>query len=168
MSLSFNSLQVLFLTNILFFRSVSVGYDPVFFARPELYDMLYKMIPSNKIHMKKKLTSFDQDKEGVKVYFEDGSIAEGDILVGADGAHSTVRQHLYKTLEQEGLLPESDTKEMNKGYISLVGTTGPLDPSKYPCLSDPKCEVSFVIGDKSTPFTVRCAVAWVTMRQKSG
>lgn len=150
-----------------FFASVSVGYYPAFFARPELYDMLYKKIPSNKIHMSKKLVSFDQDEEGVKVYFEDGSVAEGDILVGADGAHSAVRQHLYKTMEQEGLLPESDTKEMSKGYISLVGTTDPLDPAKYPCLSGPKCEVSFVIGDKSTPYTVSCAVAWITMRQKN-
>ncbi|KAF9114753.1 hypothetical protein BGX30_006492, partial [Mortierella sp. GBA39] len=130
-----------------------VGYDPLFFARPELYDMLFKQIPSERIHMSKKILSFQQNHEGVMLRFSDNTTVHGDILVGADGAHSAVRQHLYKTLTKEGLLPKSDTKAMTKGYISLVGTTNELDPAKYPCLTEPKCEVTFVIGDKNTPYT---------------
>ncbi|KAF9270959.1 hypothetical protein BGZ88_007128, partial [Linnemannia elongata] len=41
-----------------------VGYDPLYFARPELYDMLFKKIPSEKIHMSKKILSFQQNHEG--------------------------------------------------------------------------------------------------------
>ncbi|KAF9125791.1 hypothetical protein BG015_004826 [Linnemannia schmuckeri] len=130
-----------------------VGYDRILFARPELYDMLFKKIPSDKIHMSKKIFSFEQNHEGVMLRFSDNTTTHGDILVGADGAHSAVRQHLYKSLEKQGLLPKSDTKEMIRGYISLVGTTDALDPVKYPSVLEEECENVFVVGDKDTPYT---------------
>ncbi|KAG0281194.1 hypothetical protein BGZ95_006020 [Linnemannia exigua] len=134
----------------------TVGYDRILFARPELYDMLFRKIPSNKIHMSKKVLSFQQNHEGVMLRFSDNTTVHGDILVGADGAHSAVRQHLYKTLDKQGLLPKADTKSMNKGYISLVGTTDALDPVKYPGVARKDSESFYIIGDKKTPYS------WVT------
>ncbi|KAH7058044.1 hypothetical protein BKA57DRAFT_531337 [Linnemannia elongata] len=133
-----------------------IGYDRVLFARPELHDMLLNKIPKEKLHMSKKVLSFQQNHEGVMIRFSDNTSIHGDILVGADGAHSAVRQHLYKTLEKEGLLPKSDTKPMSKGYISLVGTTNELDPVKYPGVLDEDSEAFYMVGDKDTPYT------WVT------
>ena len=43
---------------------------------------------------------------------------------------------------------------MNKGYISLVGTTDELDPVKYPGVLDEDSESFYIIGDKKTPYTV--------------
>ncbi|KAG0281204.1 hypothetical protein BGZ95_006030 [Linnemannia exigua] len=126
----------------------SVGYDRILFARPELYSMLFKQIPRDKIHMSKKVLSFQQNHEGVMLRFGDNSTIHGDILVGADGAHSAIRQHLYKTLDKQGLLPRSDNVEMNRGYISLVGTTDSLDPGRYPGLLKEDSESFYVIGDK--------------------
>ncbi|KAF9118013.1 hypothetical protein BGW39_001570 [Mortierella sp. 14UC] len=131
----------------------TVGYDRILFARPELYGMLFKQIPLHKIHMSKKALSFQQNHEGVMVRFSDNTTIHGDILVGADGAHSAVRQHLYKTLDKQGLLPKADTKAMNRGYISLVGTTDALDPEKYPAVLQEDCDITFVIGGKKTPYT---------------
>ncbi|KAF9088619.1 hypothetical protein BGX23_007240 [Mortierella sp. AD031] len=134
-----------------------LGYDWLMFARPELYTVLLARIPPHKLHMNKKLVSFEQDPhQGVTVHFSDNSTTQGDILVGADGAHSSVRQHLYNGLEKEGLLPKSDTETMNKGYISLLGTTDELDPAQYPGLTDFDSKGTFVIGDGSNPYT------WVT------
>ncbi|KAG0293464.1 hypothetical protein BGZ96_002806 [Linnemannia gamsii] len=133
-----------------------IGYDRILFARLELQDMLFKKIPSSKMHMSKKIVSFQQDAEGVTVRFGDDTTSHGDILVGADGAHSTVRQHLYKSLAKKGILPKTDNKEMSRGYISLVGTTEALDPAKYPGVLDEDSESYFVVGDKDTPYT------WVT------
>ncbi|KAK3848481.1 MAG: hypothetical protein J3R72DRAFT_469946 [Linnemannia gamsii] len=134
----------------------SVGYDRILFARPELYSMLFKQIPKDKIHMSKKVLSFQQNHEGVMLRFGDNSTIHGDILVGADGAHSAVRQHLYKTLDKQGLLPRSDNVEMTRGYISLVGTTDSLDPDRYPGVLKEDSECFYVIGDKCTPYS------WVT------
>ena len=138
------------------FFAFSVGYDRLLLARPELYDILLKRIPSGQIHMSKRVLSFEQNHEGVTVHFSDNTTMHGDILVGADGAHSAVRQHLYKTLTKEGLLPKTDTLEMSKGYISLLGTTEVLDPSRFPEVLSSKDY--FVIGDKDTPYTVRCKI----------
>jgi len=146
-----------------------MGYDRTLFARPELYDMMFKKIPSEKMHMSKKILSFQQNHEGVMLRFSDNTTTHGDILVGADGAHSAVRQHLYKTLDKQSLLPITDNKAMTKGYISLVGTTEALDPAKYPSLADPLCETSFIIGDKNTPYTASLfffiAMLHVNLRQ---
>ncbi|OAQ29396.1 hypothetical protein K457DRAFT_1906829 [Linnemannia elongata AG-77] len=110
-------------------RTFIIGYDRVLFARPELQAMLLKKFPSEKIHLAKKIVTLDKDMDGVTITFDDNTTACSDILVGADGAQSAVRQHLYKTLEKEVLLPKSDTKPMSKGYISLVGMSNKLDPS---------------------------------------
>ncbi|OAQ29401.1 hypothetical protein K457DRAFT_19208, partial [Linnemannia elongata AG-77] len=67
-----------------------IGYDRVLFARPELQDMLLKKTPSEKIHLAKKIITFDHDQDGITVTFDDNTTARGDILVGADGAHSAV------------------------------------------------------------------------------
>ncbi|KAF9536319.1 hypothetical protein EC957_011532, partial [Mortierella hygrophila] len=130
-----------------------IGYDRVLFARPELHDMLLHKIPKEKLHMSKKVLSFQQNHEGVMLRFSDNTTIHGDILVGADGAHSAVRQHLYKSLEKEGLLPKADTKDMSRGYISLVGTTGALDPVKYPGVLNEESEAFYMVGDKDTPYT---------------
>ncbi|KAF9146902.1 hypothetical protein BG015_011478 [Linnemannia schmuckeri] len=130
-----------------------VGYECILFARPELYDLLYRQIPSSKVHFSMKVVSFEQDKKGVTITLGDNTTVRGDILVGADGAHSAVRTHLYKALNKQGLLPRSDTEAMSVSYISLVGTTDALDPTKYPCVLRENCNSSFIIGDKKTPYT---------------
>src|SRR5689334_421990 len=120
--------------------------------------MLLSKIPKEKLHMSKKILSFQQNHEGVMVRFSDNTTVHGDILVGADGAHSAVRQHLYKTLIKEGLLPKSDNQDMKKGFISLVGTTNELDPEKYPDVLKEDCQSYGIIGDGSTPYTVSILV----------
>lgn len=104
--------------------------------------------------MSKKVLSFQQNHEGVMLRFSDNTTIHGDILVGADGAHSSIRQHLYKILGKEGRLPKSDTKGMKKGYIALVGTTDALDPDKYPGVAEEDSKCYNVIGDNNTPYTV--------------
>jgi len=37
---------------------------------------------------------FDHDDSGVSIYFADGTCSKGDILVGADGTKSRVREYL--------------------------------------------------------------------------
>lgn len=119
-----------------------------------MYDLLYRQVPSSKVHFSKKIVSFEQDSEGVTLQLEDNTVARGDILVGADGAHSAVRNHLYKALDKQGLLPKSDTGAMSVPYVSLLGTTEALDPVKYPCVLKEYCDINYIIGDKKTPYTV--------------
>ncbi|KAF9097523.1 hypothetical protein BGX23_008601 [Mortierella sp. AD031] len=103
--------------------------------------------------MSKSVSSFQQNHEGVMLRFSDNTTVHGGVLVGADGAHSGVRQRLFKALQAQGFPSKADTKNMNMGYISLVGTTVPLGPAKYPGLSQPDSVNSYHIGDSSMPYS---------------
>lgn len=49
-------------------------------------------VPHDRMHASKKLQKVDQDRSVVTLSFTDGTTHECDILVGADGIHSTVRK----------------------------------------------------------------------------
>ncbi|KAG0015999.1 hypothetical protein BGZ82_001224 [Podila clonocystis] len=89
-------------------REAICGSEEFIIPRPELYDLLLRQIPTENIHMGKKVLSFLQNENGVLIRCSDNSSYEGDILVGADGAYSAVRQHMYSELKKDGRLPKSD------------------------------------------------------------
>ena len=76
---------------------------------------------------------------GVRVECNDGSFYEGDILVGADGAYSPVRQGMYRLLRRDNKLPSSDDKPLPYNIVCLVGQTTPLDPEEFPSLKEKTC-----------------------------
>ncbi|KAG0236607.1 hypothetical protein BGX31_003863 [Mortierella sp. GBA43] len=122
------------------------GYDTYVFARPELHEMMLAHVPAEKVLVNKKVLSLEQNQLGVMIRCADGTQYHGDILVGADGAYSSVRQSLYKKLEAKGALPKSDSESLALGFITMVGVTRPLDPEKYAALKEPVVNFSQVIG----------------------
>jgi salicylate hydroxylase len=46
-------------------------------------------------HLGSRIERFDQGDDGVTVTLADGSTATGDVLIGADGIHSTVRERMF-------------------------------------------------------------------------
>ncbi|KAF3766645.1 FAD/NAD(P)-binding domain-containing protein [Cryphonectria parasitica EP155] len=59
--------------------------------RRRLRNWLSTSIP---VQWGKHVQRIEHDDHGVSVYFQDGSSAKGDILIGADGINSVVREHL--------------------------------------------------------------------------
>src|SRR5437763_707483 len=59
--------------------------------RAELHGALASVLPSEIIHLGKKLVGLDQAAGGVTLAFADGTRATADAVIGADGVHSTVR-----------------------------------------------------------------------------
>jgi len=64
----------------------------VFTAWERVYGMLRQAFPAPRYHHGVALQAFEQDDRGVVAHFSDGSTAAGDMLIGADGLRSTVRQ----------------------------------------------------------------------------
>src|SRR5262249_4787480 len=60
-------------------------------AWDRLYDMLRRAFPAAHYHSGKELMAVEEHSGGVVARFADGSIAAGDLLIGADGLRSTVR-----------------------------------------------------------------------------
>ncbi|KAF9342269.1 hypothetical protein BGX26_007928, partial [Mortierella sp. AD094] len=122
------------------------GYEMAMFQRPRLHRLLLSHVPSEKIIYSKKVVSLDQNEQGVTLTMADGSTFHGDILVGADGIYSGVRQGLFKHLDQQGLLPAADKEELKMGHLCMVGTTNPVDPEKYPCVKGDRTVFQRVIS----------------------
>ena len=59
-----------------------------------IYNTLLRHFPTEHYHQGKQLTDLQQDEDKVTAIFADGTEATGDLLIGADGAGSTVRQKL--------------------------------------------------------------------------
>ncbi|KKA16259.1 hypothetical protein T310_10161 [Rasamsonia emersonii CBS 393.64] len=62
------------------------------FHRAHLHQALLKHVPRDIIHLGKKVVRAEVRDERVVVFFADGTSAEGDVLIGADGIRSKVRQ----------------------------------------------------------------------------
>ena len=71
------------------------------FHRADLHGILARCVEqldSSAIILNAKVVGFDQDGAGVSAKFEDGSVAHGDLLIGADGIKSAVRAQLVGTV----------------------------------------------------------------------
>jgi 2-polyprenyl-6-methoxyphenol hydroxylase-like FAD-dependent oxidoreductase len=82
-------------TRRFFDRDGRVGLDYAYrqtlTAWDRLYDLLRRAFPAAHYHRGKELVAIEERPDGVAARFTDGSIAEGDLLIGADGLRSTVR-----------------------------------------------------------------------------
>ncbi|KAG0339064.1 hypothetical protein BG000_002913 [Podila horticola] len=130
-----------------------VGYDFTVFARPELYHIFASRIPRGKILFGKKVLSTMHNSDGVMIRCSDNSSYQGDILVGADGAYSAVRQTLYKQLSRENKLPSCDEEQMSINYSIMVGTTNELDPEKYTDLKLTSTYYALMLANKGSPLS---------------
>src|SRR5436190_24295274 len=105
-------------------------------SRPDLIDLLASKIPKSKHLMGKRVLNIMQNDQGVMVRVADGSTYHADILVGADGAYSSIRQSLFKDLAKINNLPKSDSLPLGYDYDCVVGIAENLNPEIYPVLNE--------------------------------
>jgi salicylate hydroxylase/6-hydroxynicotinate 3-monooxygenase len=70
------------------------GAPHLLMHRGDLHALLAATVPEEIVHRGKQLVGFDQSAHGITLAFADGSGANADALIGADGVHSTVREQL--------------------------------------------------------------------------
>lgn len=111
------------------------GYAALRIYRHVLIDELLAMLKEKNlpVHFGKKFTKVVEETEkGVTWEFQDGSIGSADLLVGADGIHSTVRRYLYPDLKptftgMAGITAAVPTKQLKlpMGYYIPVTISTP-------------------------------------------
>ncbi|WP_311213380.1 MULTISPECIES: NAD(P)/FAD-dependent oxidoreductase [unclassified Arthrobacter] len=91
-------------------------------TRSELYGMLRQEVGRQGIRIEygKRLTEVEEMPDGVRAVFHDGTTAHGDIVVGADGLHSRVRNLLDPTSPEPRNIPL-----LNTGGIVPAGVLPP-------------------------------------------
>ena len=77
-------------------REVEARYGAPFLTlhRGDLHEALLALVPRQNVRLGKKLVRIEQRGARVQLTFADGSEAEADAVIGADGVHSIVREHV--------------------------------------------------------------------------
>jgi len=96
-------------------RVLDYAYPQTLTSWDRLYDMLRRELPAAHYHRGKELVAVEGCRDGMTARFADGSVAEGDALVGADGLRSTVRAQFLPEIVPlyagyaawRGLVPET-------------------------------------------------------------
>jgi 2-polyprenyl-6-methoxyphenol hydroxylase-like FAD-dependent oxidoreductase len=98
-------------------------------AWANVYRPLKDRFPASRYHFGKGFTGLLQDGERVTAFFDDGSSAEGELLIGADGLRSTVRAQLmpgvepqyagyvaWRSIVEESRVPAASRDWLGEGY----------------------------------------------------
>ncbi|KAF9428991.1 hypothetical protein BGZ94_000220 [Podila epigama] len=121
-------------------RTTMGGGQEYIVSRPDLHAMLVQEVGAENILLGKKVLAIKQGSEAVTLRCSDNSYYEGDIIVGADGAYSAVRQQLYKSLRLKKALPGSDNTDLPSRFVCLIGQTKALDPEEFTRLKEPETQ----------------------------
>ena len=89
--------------------------------RADVLAMLMNALPTERLHISHRLVALTDHGDRVEAAFENGDRITVDILVGADGIHSTVRQllfgpatpHFTGCIAYRGLVPTERIKHLN-------------------------------------------------------
>ncbi|MGN6362569.1 MAG: FAD-dependent monooxygenase [Thermomicrobiales bacterium] len=76
--------------------SQPTGVPSVCVSRADLYQALLGALRPDVLQLGAECTGFTQDDRGATAHFADGRTVRGDLLIGADGVHSAIRQTLYR------------------------------------------------------------------------
>ncbi|WOA30165.1 alpha/beta hydrolase fold domain-containing protein [Alloalcanivorax xenomutans] len=89
--------------------------------RADLIDILAGQLSPESLHLGRHCTGFEQDDHGVTLQLDDGETLHGDVLIGADGIHSVIREQLFGADEVQfsnilmwrALIPAERLKEVD-------------------------------------------------------
>jgi salicylate hydroxylase len=89
--------------------------------RADVLSMLINALPTERLHISHRLVALTDHGDRVEAVFENGERITVDVLVGADGIHSTVRQllfgpatpHFTGCIAYRGLVPTERIKHLN-------------------------------------------------------
>lgn len=98
--------------------------------RPDLIDALARRLNPQRVKMNQKVASVGQGPNGVWVVCENGEKYEADVLIGADGIHSVVREQIFKPdpprasgfVSWRGVVDAEDLADLNipvSAYIDM-------------------------------------------------
>ncbi|KAG0253019.1 hypothetical protein BG011_006598 [Mortierella polycephala] len=105
------------------------GYFNIIMTRPDFHRVLAKRVPAHKIYFSKKVLGLTQTNEHAQVRCSDNTIYTADIVIGADGAYSGIRQSLYKSIQ--GAPKRSAAKLEKKDLISTLKKIPLISPANH-------------------------------------
>lgn len=95
--------------------------------RADLLDLLVSALPEDVVRTNHRCTSFEQDETGCRLAFDNGEMVEADVVVAADGIHSSLQAYVTEpshpthsgSVAYRGLLPASELPSWPQGVSQL-------------------------------------------------
>ncbi|KAL3299674.1 FAD binding domain-containing protein [Colletotrichum asianum] len=100
------------------------GYPCVFIDRQMLLQVLYEKIRhKDRVLTGKRVSQVEMTDSGVTVKTQDGSTYAGDILIGADGVRSTIRQEMWRLAleEKQNVFPPDEAQSLKSNTKCIFG-----------------------------------------------
>jgi 2-polyprenyl-6-methoxyphenol hydroxylase-like FAD-dependent oxidoreductase len=76
-------------------RKERYGFGQVLLPRAVVHEALLEDVPAAIVEWGKKALLVRETTEGVQVEFEDGNVEHADLVIGADGVKSVVREAIF-------------------------------------------------------------------------
>ncbi|KAJ8106624.1 hypothetical protein OPT61_g9413 [Boeremia exigua] len=110
-----------------------LGYEPIFVDRQMIIQILYERLrDKSRVLTDKGVVKVEQSPDQIKVVTADGDIIFADILIGADGIHSTVRREMWRLADQHdpGCFQPKERLDVPTEYCCIFGISRPSE--KFP------------------------------------
>ncbi|GKT42532.1 FAD-dependent monooxygenase andE [Colletotrichum spaethianum] len=105
------------------------GYPSIFMERYQLLNVLYDHLKEKKrIFVNKKVRRVESLEDSALVHIADGLVFEGQIVVGADGVRSTIRQEMWRNADDNNdsaAVPARDRGTVPCEHACIFGTAKP-------------------------------------------
>ncbi|WP_425919492.1 salicylate 1-monooxygenase [Acinetobacter sp. TSRC1-2] len=95
----------------------NVGQSSV--HRADFLDTLIPLVPQNNVHFNKRVTEIKATDHQVSIQFIDGQRVECDYLIGCDGIHSVIRNHVLDSHQLARVSPEFSGTWAYRGIIKF-------------------------------------------------
>jgi len=97
------------------------GYPHYQSHRADVLSMIMRALPPERLHIRHRLVAFTDSGPRVEAEFDNGECITADVLIGADGIHSTVRRllfgpanpHFTGCVAYRGLVPAERLEHLN-------------------------------------------------------
>ncbi|KAK0644427.1 hypothetical protein B0T16DRAFT_331705 [Cercophora newfieldiana] len=108
-----------------FFQAVRsrTGYTTLTIERRQFLQTLYDtLIHKDRIHEHARVKEIVEGNGTAKVLLDDGTEHRGDLVIGADGVHSLVRELMWKKANEtiDGYIPAAEKRTMKTTYVAII------------------------------------------------
>ncbi|KAL9561360.1 hypothetical protein ACKAV7_014715 [Fusarium commune] len=105
------------------------GYDARTIGRQEFLQLMYDRLPdSSKVLEGARVEDIIAEGSTVRLILTDGREFTGDLVVGADGVHSKVRELMWDMANKAvpGMVPLEEKQSIKTAYSAMIGLSTPV------------------------------------------